>query len=390
MQVLTSFITLVMVPAFLNDTWIIATESTPLRHAHGSRDWQSSTANAPLNLVALSSDPWIPSSSWEAPSSSTSTDAPVIKEQHPATALCGLGGCATTRSINPLSYTMQVSLSYVSSSKKSSNYLLVQLPSLQCCIADARECAQVIRRLLMLSGDVETNPGPVTSSEILSELQKLFAGQTKLIEEVKGLKSQLQITDRTISDLGRRMTDLEGHYQGLSTLRAEVEATVTRAAHAARQVSDLEARVDDTENRSRRKNLIFYGVPDPSPTETFAQSEQRIIRLCSELFEVTLDSKEIERAHRLGRHSIERPRTIIVNFSFFKTKEAILSNGRKLKGTNFSMGEDFSRSVRNARKHLLAFARSKSAPFSLRYKTLLIGSKRYVFDESCQSVKEIS
>ncbi|KAM7303096.1 uncharacterized protein ISCGN_018604 [Ixodes scapularis] len=252
-QVLTSFITLVMVPAFLNDTWIIATESTPLRHAHGSRDWQSSTANAPLNLVALSSDPWIPSSSWEKPSSSTSTDAPVIKEQHPATALCELGDCATTRSINPLSYTMQ----------------------------------------------------------------KLSAGQTKLIEEVKGLKSQLQITDRTISDLGRRMTDLEGHYQGLSTLRAEVEATVTRAVHAARQVSDLEARVDDTENRSRRKNLIFYGVPDPSPTETFAQSEQRIIRLCSELFDVTLDSKEIERAHRLGRHSVERPRPIIVNFSFF-------------------------------------------------------------------------
>ncbi|XP_040064136.1 uncharacterized protein LOC120838324 isoform X2 [Ixodes scapularis] len=113
MQVLTSFITLVMVPAFLNDTWIIATESTPLRHAHGSRDWQSSTANAPLNLVALPSDPWIPSSSWEAPSSSTSTDAPVIKEQHPATALCGLGGCATTRSINPLSYTMQVLTSFI-------------------------------------------------------------------------------------------------------------------------------------------------------------------------------------------------------------------------------------------------------------------------------------
>ncbi|KAM7284700.1 uncharacterized protein ISCGN_001794 [Ixodes scapularis] len=113
LKVLTSFITLVMVPAFLNDTWIIATESTPLRHAHGSRDWQSSTANAPLNLVALSSDPWIPSSSWEAPSSSTSTDAPVIKEQHPATALCGLGGCATTRSINPLFYTMQVLTSFI-------------------------------------------------------------------------------------------------------------------------------------------------------------------------------------------------------------------------------------------------------------------------------------
>lgn len=60
-----------------------------------------------------------------------------------------------------------------------------------------------------------------------------------------------------------------------------------------------------------------------------------------------------------------------------------------LKGTGYSVGEDFSRPVQKARKALLAFAKSKSVSFSLRYKTLCIGTKRYIFDESTNSVKEI-
>lgn len=60
-----------------------------------------------------------------------------------------------------------------------------------------------------------------------------------------------------------------------------------------------------------------------------------------------------------------------------------------LKGTNYSVGEDFSRLTQKARKALLHFAKSKSLAYSLRYKTLYIGPKRYVFDESSNSVKEI-
>lgn len=101
-----------------------------------------------------------------------------------------------------------------------------------------------------------------------------------------------------------------------------------------------------------------------------------------------MEPKEIERAHRLGRYCPGRNRPIIVKLSFFKTKEAILSNGRRFKNTPYSVGEDFSKKVQNARKHVVAFAKSKAVPFSLHYKTLLIGSKRYTFDETSQSVKE--
>lgn len=148
--------------------------------------------------------------------------------------------------------------------------------------------------------------------------------------------------------------------------------------------------MDDAENQSRRNNLIFYGVPDTNPSETFAQSEEIVTQLCSQHLSINIDTKEIERAHRLGRHTAGRRRPIIVKFAYFKTKETILSNGSKFKGTEHSVGEDFSKTVQNARRHLIAFAKGKSARFSLRYKTLHIGTKRYIFDEPSQTVKEIA
>lgn len=52
------------------------------------------------------------------------------------------------------------------------------------------DCIHVTRFLLLLSGNTETNPGPDFNA-VLTELQKLSAGQSQLIDEIKGLKSEL-------------------------------------------------------------------------------------------------------------------------------------------------------------------------------------------------------
>lgn len=173
-------------------------------------------------------------------------------------------------------------------------------------------------------------------------------------------------------------------------LTAELEALKSANTRSAHVINQLELRLDDAENRSRRNNLIFYGLADPSAKETYAESEKLVIGHCRDNLEMAVDPKEIERAHRLGRHDPNRPRPIIVKFSSFKTKDAILSQGPKFKGTNYSVGEDFSRRVQYARKQLVAFAKAKDVPFFLRYKTLFIDSKRYVFDEASQEVKALS
>ncbi|XP_037502608.2 uncharacterized protein LOC119377056 [Rhipicephalus sanguineus] len=283
---------------------------------------------------------------------------------------------------------MQVSSSYQAPTKKSSDYFLVQLPSPQCCLLLISECIDVIRALLLLSGDVETNPGP--DKVVLDELRKLSAGQATLISEMQSLKTQLTSTTNTIANLSTRLTDLENHCQNLLALRTEVDALNSKTGQLTHRMCDIEERLDDLENRSRRNNLIFYGFPDTNPKETYAQSEQIIIDHCLKCFGLTVVTKDIERAHRLGRYSTNRKRPIIVKLSSFKTKESILSNGPKLKGTNLSIGEDFTRPVRTARKQLVTFARSKSVPFSLRFKTLHIGDQRYIFDSAAGIVRAVS
>lgn len=74
--------------------------------------------------------------------------------------------------------------------KKSSDYVLVPMPSPTCLFAIAMDCIHVTRFLLLLSGNTETNSGPDFNA-VLTELQKLSAGQSQLIDEIKGLKSEL-------------------------------------------------------------------------------------------------------------------------------------------------------------------------------------------------------
>ncbi|XP_075544229.1 uncharacterized protein LOC142578662 [Dermacentor variabilis] len=353
-------------------------------------NWRLLPALATVVSAALEPGNWTLEEEFMVTPSSTSSGTLRINHPRQPGALCGLGSCATTR-LNPLLFTMQVSNQCRLFAKKSSNRCLILLPSPQCCVCIMSDCINsVCSLLLMLSGDIETNPGPPTLNEILNELKGLSSGQSQLIGDVQSLKSQLSSTDKTICELGKRIDSLESHYHQLQTLRTELDTVATTTSQTTRQVSILETRLDDMENRSRRNNLLFYGIADETPSETNAQSEELITAFCRDHFNVAIESKEIERAHRLGRHLQDRCRPIIVKFTSFKTKETVLANGSKLKNTHFSIGEDFSPLVRNARKHLLAFAKEKSGPFLLRYKTLFMGSKRYVFDNATETIEEKS
>lgn len=144
---------------------------------------------------------------------------------------------------------------------------------------------------------------------------------------------------------------------------------------------------DDLENRSRRNNLIFYGINEDA-NETWAISEAKVAKTCDNLLGLKLEDTHIERAHRLGRFNAGRCRPIIVNFSSFKTKQGILSQGLRFKDSGISIREDFSESVRQDRRKLLEYAKAQNVPFQLRFNKLLMGQKSYYFDRTDMSVKE--
>lgn len=160
-------------------------------------------------------------------------------------------------------------------------------------------------------------------------------------------------------------------------------ATAVRSEHAS-----LQARLDEFEDRSRRENLIFYGIED-SASETWADSEEKVRSILNSTLNLQLPDEAIARAHRLGTFSPHKTRPVIARFTSFKTKDSVLSQKSKFRGTNISISADFCKATRAIRKKLIDFANATGHKFSLKYNKVVIGNKIYTYCASSDRVCEI-
>lgn len=219
-----------------------------------------------------------------------------------------------------------------------------------------------LRELLLLSGDVETNPGPELAV-ILKQLQNI-------IEDLKEIKEE-------------RLTSIESKLELLTTLDSKLSSCVTQVSNLQRTVADLEMKVDDLENRSRRSNLIVYGVDEnPNGSE---DSLDQVINSKIITGMLKMNPVSIERAHRLGKPNSEKKRPIICKLLDYRDKESVLKNCRRLKGSNISIGEDFSVRVRDIRRKLWNSAKANKESGDkvfLVYDKLKINKVLYRWDDA--------
>lgn len=190
--------------------------------------------------------------------------------------------------------------------------------------------------------------------------------------------------------LSHRMAEVETHCENLLPIRTEIDSVKTDIAQTNRIICSLENRLDGSENRSQRNNLILYGIRDKNSSESSVESEQLITDHCNELVEHKCTHKG-NRTHASPQYyCVSTDHPIIVKLAFDKTKKLILANGRKLKDTGVSGGEDFSKPVRPARKHFVAFAKDKRVVFDLPFNIFFIGPKRHYYDTTSETVNQIS
>ena len=98
----------------------------------------------------------------------------------------------------------------------------------------------------------------------------------------------------------------------------------------------LEYRSLDIEARSRRRNLLFKGVPENKYENCFVEA-RRFIR---EKLRIEQDMY-LQRAHRLGRYDPSKTRPIIVAFRDFCDIDYILQEASNLKGTELGVSRDY-------------------------------------------------
>uniref|UniRef100_L7LWR8 Putative tick transposon n=1 Tax=Rhipicephalus pulchellus TaxID=72859 RepID=L7LWR8_RHIPC len=318
----------------------------------------------------------------------------VIKLGDPAAISTGHGGTATmTCAKRPRLLFVQVKNALSLFAPRTRHLGLVVLPCPGRCLVIVHDCVRVILQLLLLAGDVEENPGPANTrsadtqhnGEILSALQQIQSSQATMLNEIKSIHATLAQNEEAFSEIRARLSKIESDCSSIKQLNTDVSSLRTTTEQITNRIVNLETRIDDSEDRSRRNNLVFFGIVD-AERETWAQSERLVIDVCQTNLGVTMQSRDIERAHRLGRFRQNKNRPIIVRLNNFKDKEQILSCAKKLKDSGISISEDYSHSTRIARKSLVAFAKDKSTPYKLRHNKLIIDNCVYVFDHATQKV----
>ena len=111
----------------------------------------------------------------------------------------------------------------------------------------------------------------------------------------------------------------------------------------------LEYKSIELEARSRRNNVLFYGLKE---VRRLQDCKAIICHFLSNAMGITVSESDMSRAHRLGRFSPTKSRPIIAAFQDFNIAEKIVKQGHILRETEFSVSRDYPIEITRARKTL--------------------------------------
>ena len=190
-----------------------------------------------------------------------------------------------------------------------------------------------------------------------NSLMQIISGNTQLTnqrldaltKDITDLKESLQFTQNEVDDkfknLEERVKSIESE---LKNIKDDVQIIQSTQPNWALDLSNI---LTDLEDHSRRNNLRIDGVKEHK-REAWEDCSNKVYDLIGTKLQLDTGDMVIERAHRTGKKdaSKDKPRTIIVQFNSYRDKIRILKNCKKLKGSNLSIYEDFSKETMEIRK----------------------------------------
>ncbi|KAE8750844.1 hypothetical protein FOCC_FOCC002272 [Frankliniella occidentalis] len=99
-------------------------------------------------------------------------------------------------------------------------------------------------------------------------------------------------------------------------------------------IAELRARLDESEQYSRRNNLRIFGVKEKSKENT-----DLLVMDVAKKIGVDISETQIDRSHRIGKPGT-KPRPIIVKFVGYAPRRAMFTAKKALKGTGITIRED--------------------------------------------------
>ncbi|XP_040077617.1 uncharacterized protein LOC120849453 [Ixodes scapularis] len=213
-------------------------------------------------------------------------------------------------------------------------------------------------------------------SNMSKQLQEVKAGQDSLRQEMTGINAKIAGFKDALANIEKEM--------------AQVTSLKKSVAILERTVRQQNYRLIDLENRSRRNNLVIFGLPekDNESTEELKQTVTKDV--FQKVIGVTVTS--VERIHRLGRKRDETSRPVIMKFFDYNETNEILKNCKKLKGTTLSISSDYTKETVEIRKQLWKSAASnkeKGDKVSLVHDKLKINKETFVWDSELKQRRSL-
>lgn len=183
--------------------------------------------------------------------------------------------------------------------------------------------AVVVTLPLIMSGDVELNPSPKQTTapsleSISNTLSQLEASRGTLLSEVTLIRAAQSNIELLVNNLSTRVDALEKRAESNvhSVSESAFSSPNAEISKLTAEVKTLAEKCDDSENRLRRPYPLFFGIPDVNG-ESWTQSESQVVSFCATKLGITINSSDVERAHRLGHFQVGKNCPIIAKFSRF-------------------------------------------------------------------------
>ena len=167
-----------------------------------------------------------------------------------------------------------------------------------------------------------------------NKIERLSNENTLLKQEVESLKASADFQNKWFEEAKRDLEEMR--------VKDAIEEDIKLIEQKHQQ---LEEKISELEDRSRRNNLRFSGFTEKAEgAETWEESENLIREFIETNLEMGSKYITIERAHRTGFKINGKKRAIIVKFLNYKDKDAVLNQYRQkqLWKDNIYVNEDYS------------------------------------------------
>lgn len=223
-----------------------------------------------------------------------------------------------------------------------------------------------------------------TTDEKLEEIHGLLADMItkeymdrkilRLKEDIK--KEYREITER----LEGRMFDLEKENERLGQRITHLEERDEEMDDDRQEVKkETKNRLNDLEQHGRKNSVRIFGLEDTA-RESVEECVDKVVGFVNDRLSLNVQNGDIDIAHRLGKFTGERPRSIIVKFTHRRTKHNIIKARKGLKGSGYTIFEDLTKLNQQKLKDAYKL-KSVSNSYSLDGKLFLVldnGKKRQI------------